>query len=76
VAICFAFTAAGSPLVTEFLSARTPTLAEIARALSVADRFNDFTRGVVALRDLVFFGSFVAFFLFLNAVVLDHRKAD
>jgi ABC-2 type transport system permease protein len=31
---------------------------------------------VVELRDLVFFASLIAFFLFVNAVVLDHRKAD
>jgi ABC-2 type transport system permease protein len=76
VAICFVFAAAGSPVVTEFLTDRLPVLAEIARALSVGERFNGFTRGVVALRDIVFFGSFMGFFLFLNAVVLDHRKAD
>lgn len=76
VAACFLFAASGSPVVTGFLSDRVPALAEAARALSVADRFNGFTRGVVALRDVVFFGAFVAFFLFLNAVVLDHRKAD
>jgi ABC-2 type transport system permease protein len=76
VAICFVFAAAGSPIVTEFLSARLPALAEAARAFSVAERFSGFTRGVVALRDLVFFASFMGFFLFLNAVVLDHRKAD
>lgn len=76
VAVCFLFVAAGSPIVTEFLSGRIPALAEAARALSVADRFNGFTRGVVALRDIVYFASFIGFFLFLNAVVLDHRKAD
>jgi ABC-2 type transport system permease protein len=76
VAVCFLFTASGSALVTEFLSNRAPALAEAARALSVADRFNGFTRGVVALCDLVYFGSVMAFFLFLNAVVLDHRKSD
>lgn len=76
VAVCFVFVAAGSPIVTEFLSDRIPALAEAARALSVADRFNGFTRGVVALRDIVYFAGFIGFFLFLNAVVLDHRKAD
>jgi ABC-2 type transport system permease protein len=76
VALCFLFAAAGSPIVSEFLSDKVPALAEVARALSVADRFQGFTRGVVALRDLVFFASFIAFFLFLNTVVLDHRKAD
>ena len=76
VAICFVFTAAGSPVVGEFLDARIPELAEVARGISVADRFGGFTRGVVSARDLVFFGSFMAFFLFVNAVILDHRKAD
>jgi ABC-2 type transport system permease protein len=76
VALCFLFAAAGSPVVTEFLSARLPVLAEVARAISVSDRFGGFTRGIIAARDLVYFASFIGFFLFLNAVVLDHRKAD
>jgi ABC-2 type transport system permease protein len=76
VAFCFLFAAAGSAIVGEFLSDKLPALAEVARAFSVAERFNGFTRGVATLRDLVFFASFIAFFLFLNTVVLDHRKAD
>lgn len=76
VALCFLFAAAGSPIVSEFLSQRIPVLGEVARAVSVTERFNALTRGVIALRDLVFFVSFMGFFLFLNAVVLDHRKAD
>lgn len=76
VAVCFLFAAAGSPVVTEFLSQRLPLLAEVARGLSITERFNNLTRGVIALRDVVFFGSFMGFFLFVNAVVIDHRKAD
>ena len=55
---------------------RMPVLAEVARALSLTERFNGLTRGVIALRDAVFFASFIGFWLFVNAVVLDHRKAD
>ena len=76
VALCFVFAAAGSPVVTEFLTQRLPVLADIARGLSISDRFTGFTRGVVGARDLVYFASFIGFFLFVNAVVLDHRKAD
>lgn len=76
VAVCFLFAAAGSPVVTEFLSQRIPLLAEVARGVSVTERFNALTRGVIALRDVVFFASFMGFFLFVNAVVIDHRKAD
>lgn len=76
VATCFLFAASGSPVVTEFLSTNLPVLAEVARGVSVADRFGSFTRGLVAMRDLVFFLSFIAFWLFVNAVVLELRKAD
>jgi ABC-2 type transport system permease protein len=76
VVVCFLFAASGTLVVTEFLSSRLPLLAEAARSISVFERFNGFVRGVVALRDLVFFASLIAFFLFVNVVVLDHRKAD
>ena len=76
VAGCFIFAAAGSPVVTAFLTTNLPVLADVARALSVTDRFSGFTRGVVSARDVVFFASFIAFWLFVNNVVLDHRKAD
>ena len=51
-------------------------LAEIARRIAVIDRFQDFTRGVVSLRDLIFFATFIGFWLFLNTVLVDQRKAD
>lgn len=76
VAGCFLFAAAGSPVVTEFLSSKLPILAELARAVSVAERFNGFTRGVIAARDFVFFASFIGFWLFVNAAILEHKKAD
>jgi ABC-2 type transport system permease protein len=76
VAVCFVFAVASYPLVTEFLSHNAPVLADIARHISVADRFQSFTRGVIALRDLIFFASFIGFWLFVNTVIIDHRKAD
>ena len=76
VAVCFIFAVASYPLVTDFLSRNAPVMAEVARRLSVAERYQSFTRGVVSLRDLIFFASFIGFWLFLNVVVVDHRKAD
>jgi ABC-2 type transport system permease protein len=76
VAACFFVTAVGTPVVTEFLSKRIPELAEIARALSVTDRLNGFSRGIIAARDIVFFATFIGFFLFANTVAVDQRKAD
>ena len=76
VAVCFLFAVASYPLVTDFLAKSSPLLAEIARRLSVAERFQGFTRGVIALRDLIYFASFIGFWLFLNTVIVEHRKAD
>jgi ABC-2 type transport system permease protein len=76
VAICFLFSVASNPIVNDFLSHNIPVLGAFTRRIAVIDRFNDFTRGVIALRDLVYFAAFIGFFLFLNTVLVDQRKAD
>ena len=76
VAVCFVFAVASYPLVPEFLSRNTPILATIARRIAILERFQDFTRGVVSLRDLIFFATFIGFWLYLNTVLVEQRKAD
>jgi ABC-2 type transport system permease protein len=76
VAVCFVFAVASYPIVTDFLSRNLPALAEVARGISITDRFQPFVRGVIALPDLVYFASFTGFFLFLNVVILQQKKAD
>ena len=75
LAVCFLFAMASYSVVTDFLSQNIPTLAAIARRIAVIDRFHDFTRGVVSLRDLVFFASFIGFWLFVTAVLVERNKA-
>jgi ABC-2 type transport system permease protein len=76
VAVCLVFAAASNPIVSDFLTANAPSVADFTRRLAVIDRFNNFTRGIIALRDLIYFATFIAFFLFLNTVLVDQRKAD
>ncbi|WP_424139045.1 ABC transporter permease subunit [Roseomonas chloroacetimidivorans] len=76
VAVCFLFAAAGSPVVTEFFSRNLPVMAEVARGISINDRLAAFSRGVIALRDIIFFISFIGVWLFANALAVDLRKAD
>lgn len=76
VAICFIFAVSAYPVVTDFLNQNVPILATIARRFSVIARFDLFSRGVIGLPDIIFFASFIGFWLFVNAVVLDHRKAS
>jgi ABC-2 type transport system permease protein len=75
VAVCFLFVASSLPLVTDFLAQEVPALAEIARQFSVLEHYQGFVRGVVSLRGLLYFASFIGFWLFLNTVVVDHRQA-
>jgi ABC-2 type transport system permease protein len=76
VALCFVFAVASYPLVTDFLGTHTPALSDIARRVGVLERFQDFTRGIVSLRDVIYFASLIGFFLFLNTVILEQRRAD
>jgi len=76
LAVCFVFAMASYSVVTDFLSQNVPTLATVVRRLAVIDRFQDFTRGVVSLRDLVFFASFITFWLYVTAVLVERNKAS
>jgi ABC-2 type transport system permease protein len=76
VAVCFLFAAASYPLVTDFLDRNTPAMADVARRFAIVDRYQDFTRGIVSLRDVVFFTTFIGFWLFLTTVLVEQRKAD
>jgi ABC-2 type transport system permease protein len=76
VAVCFVFAVASYSLVTDFLGTHSPVLSEIALRIGVLDRFQDFTRGIISLRDIIYFASFIGFFLFLNTVILEQRGAD
>jgi len=75
VAACFLFAAAGSQIVGDFLDRNLPALSEIARGVSVTDRLAGFSRGVISARDVVFFLSFMGFWLFANSLIVDSRKA-
>ena len=75
-AVCFVFTAVGSPLALGLLTGWLPAgVVEALASFSFLTRFNAISRGVIDLRDLVFFGSVIAFFLFVNILVLNMKKA-
>jgi ABC-2 type transport system permease protein len=76
-AICFLFTVSGSPIVLGFLQgwAPAPVLHTVA-SFSFLTHFNAIVRGVIDLRDLVFFLSVIGAFLIANGVIVDLKKAD
>lgn len=74
---CLGFVLAGYPLVLNFFSGWAPeVVVEAISQFSFLTHFDAITRGVIDARDLVYFGSLIAFFLFANAVLIDLRKAS
>lgn len=77
VVVCFAFLLAGFPLVLGFFSGWAPqALVDAIASLSFMTHFASIAKGVIDLRDLIFFGSLIAVWLIANAIVLDMKKAD
>lgn len=75
IAICATFAAASTPLVAAFLGRHSPTAAGLVNSLGLVGRFAEFTRGVISLRNVIFFGTFMGFWLFVTALLVDARKA-
>ena len=50
------------------------TAKKVVESLSIFDRFNDFTTGIFSLKNVVFFVSFIAVFIFLTVRVLERRR--
>lgn len=76
VVICFFLILAGWEPVTDLLVRWAPEwLVSTVSSFSVMPHFADFQRGVLDLRDVVFFGSVIAFCLFATSVVLRGLRA-
>lgn len=77
VVVCFLFLLSGLPMVLDLFSAWAPQLLIDAIAgLSFLAHFADISRGVLDLRDLVYFLLVIGFWLAANVVVLNTKKGE
>jgi ABC-2 type transport system permease protein len=66
----------GYPMVTDWFRSWGPQwLTDGIVSLSVLTHFESITKGVLDLRDVLYFALFTTFFLLASAVVLDARKS-
>lgn len=73
--ICFFFTVSGAPLVLDFFAAWAPPVVLSAVAsFSFITHFQAIVDGVIDLRDVVYFASLIAFWLFANTMAIAHRQ--
>lgn len=74
--VCFLFTVSGSPIVISFFSGWAPqAVLDTIASFSFLTHFSAIVRGVIDVRDVVFFGSAIALFLFANVVLVDLSKS-
>jgi ABC-2 type transport system permease protein len=74
---CFLFTMSGLDLVLNFFRGWAPDwLVDTVASLSFLTHFNAVTQGLIQARDLIFFVSLIAFWLFANVVIVDLKRAS
>ena len=77
VVVCFGFLLSGLPMVMDLFSSWAPqALLDAISGFSFLAHFSTISRGVIDLRDLVYFGLVMGFWLLANTIVLEMRKAD
>lgn len=75
--ICLLFVLSGHPLVLDFFSAWAPEMIVSAiSSFSFLTHFDAISKGVIDIRDIIYFVSLIAFWLYTNAVLIEYKKAD
>jgi ABC-2 type transport system permease protein len=76
-AVCFLFTVSGSAIVLGVFQKWAPeALTSAIASFSFLTHFQSIIKGVIDLRDAVFFASVIGVFLLANVVLVDLKKAD
>ncbi len=76
-AICFLFTLGGTNIVLGFASSVLPqSLVELVASFSFLNHFDQIKKGVIDLRDLIFFLSIMGVFLYATTLVLELKKGQ
>lgn len=76
VSLCFAFLLLGFPLILDFFRPWMPeSVVAVLGTLGFLQHFQSIIRGVLDLRDVLYFTTFIALWLYAGAWVVDHRRS-
>lgn len=77
IVVCFGFILSGSPLVLDFFKDWLPQiLVNAISSMSFLTHFNSIVKGVIDLRDIIYFVSFIMCWLMANVIVVNMKKSD
>ena len=75
--VCFAFNLSGFPMVIDLFSTWAPqAIVDVVSSFSFLTHFNSILKGVIDLRDIVFFASLIAFWLYANVLAIEINKSN
>lgn len=75
--ISFLFLLSGFPLVLDFFSGWAPqAVVDAIASFSFLTHFASIKKGVIDLRDIIYFAALISFWLYANVVVIDAKKAS
>jgi gliding motility-associated transport system permease protein len=76
VAVCFLFLVSGLPIVLDlFRSWAPPFFTDVLASFSFLTQFNGIVDGVISAKSAIFFASLIAFWLVLNGLIVELKKA-
>jgi ABC-2 type transport system permease protein len=77
VVACFVLLLSGFSMVLDLFSGWAPqALVDAIASLSFLTHFESISKGIIDVRDLVYFGLLIGVMLYANAIVLELKKAD
>ncbi len=83
VVVCLAFILSGFPVVldifklalTFFIDWNPEMILDTISSFSFLTRFSDISKGVISIRDIIYFLTLIAFWLYANAIIIELKKA-
>jgi ABC-2 type transport system permease protein len=73
--ICFGFNLSGFPVVLDLFSAWAPqAIVDVIGSFSFLTHFDSILKGVIDLRDVVYFATLIGFWLYANTLVIEMEK--
>ena len=77
VVICFMFILSGFPMVLDLFEGWDPqAVIDAIASFSFLTHFTSIKKGVIDIRDVIYFAALITFWLYVNVVIIENKKAN
>ena len=77
VVICFMFILSGFPMVLDLFDSWAPqAVVDAIASFSFLTHFTSIKKGVIDIRDVIYFAALITFWLYVNIVIIENKKAN